>query len=109
MQENSPGSGTPGARVPRGAAKLPRTAPAARPRPTAKPSVDKFPKDPAEWMAFAALPADERSAIYLRSIRAMLLFFTVLTVIGMVSTIVLLLIGIGAAHDSTGVSNYPLG
>ena len=109
MDERSTGTGTPSPRVPRGAAKLPRTAPAARPRPVAKPTVDKFPKHPEEWKAFAALPADERTAIYLRSIRAMVLFFTLLTVIGIVTTIILMLIGLSTAHDTTTVNTNPFG
>jgi hypothetical protein len=100
MQERPAKSGT---RVPKGASTPTRTVR------TAKPTVDKFPKHPAEWRAFADLPADERSAIYLRSIRAMMLFFTVLTVIGIISTIVLLLIGINAANDTTTVNTNPFG
>lgn len=95
--------------MPLGAAKLPRAAAPPRTTPAVKPTVDKFPKHPAEWKAFAALPADERSAIYLRSIRAMMLFFTVLTVIGIVSTIILLLIGTSSAHDTTTVNTNPFG
>ncbi len=109
MQERSSGSGTPGARVPLGAAKLPPAPAPARKRSTIKPVVDKFPKHPAEWKAFADLPADERSAIYLRSIRAMVLFFTVLTVIGMVVTIILVLIGISEASSATTVNPSPFG
>ena len=109
MQERSTGSDTPGARVPRRATKLIPATPPPRTVATAKPRVDRFPKHLEEWKAFAALPADERAAIYLRSIRVMMLFFTVLAVIGIVSTIILLLIGISAAHDSTSVNTYPFG
>jgi hypothetical protein len=98
MQERSTGSGTPDARVPRGAAKLP---PAPKTTRTPKQTVDKFPKDPAEWKAFAEMPAGDRAAIYLRSIRAMVLFFTILTVIGIITTTILVLVGINAANNTT--------
>jgi acyl-coenzyme A synthetase/AMP-(fatty) acid ligase len=73
--------------MPRGAAAVPNTS---------TPRIDNFPKSPAEWAAFAALPAAERSAVYLRSIRATLLFFTVLTILGIIAAVVFTLIGINA-------------
>lgn len=82
---------------------------AANPAPVVTPTVDKFPKSPAEWAAFAALPAPERSAVYLRSIRAMLLFFTVLVVIGLTATIALMVIGMNSGSDTTTVNTNPFG
>lgn len=101
MQERNDKPGTSAARVPLGATKQPRVVPAAKP--------DKFPKTPAEWTAFAALPAVDRTAVYLRSIRAMVLFFTVLTVIGLTATIILMVIGINSASDTTTVNTNPFG
>ncbi len=46
-------------------------------------AVDRMPKTDAEWAALAQLPAADRSAAYLRSIRGMVLFFTVLAVVGL--------------------------
>ena len=109
MEERATGTGASDGRAARGAAKSTRTGPASRPRPTVKPTVDKFPKHPEEWKAFVVLPADERAAVYLRSIRSMMLFFTVLTVIGIVTTIVLVLIGVNAANDTTTVNTNPFG
>lgn len=63
---------------------------------TAVPSVDRFPKSPADWAAFAALSAADRSAAYLRSIRSMVLFFVVLTIIGIVVCVLLTMLGIHA-------------
>ena len=103
MEERSTKPGSSAGRMAAGATKQPRTTT------RVKPVVDKFPKHPAEWRAFAALPADERAAIYLRSIRAMMLFFTVLTIIGIISTIVLLLIGISVANDTATVNTNPFG
>jgi hypothetical protein len=70
---------------------------------------DQFPKSPADWAAFAALPAPERSAVYLRSIRAMVLFFTVLTVLGITATLILMVIGINAANSTTAGTTNPFG
>lgn len=103
MQERPADQSAPAPVTPPGATKPPGVTP------TPKPSVDKFPKSPAEWKAFAALPAVDRSAVYLRSIRAMMLFFTVLTVIGIVAGIVLALVGINAASDTTSVNTNPFG
>lgn len=57
----------------------------------AKDRVDRMPSTPEEWAAFAALPAADRSAAYLRSIRSMLLFFTVLVIAGLVGVMVTVL------------------
>ena len=54
----------------------------------AKDRVDRMPSTPDEWAAFAALPAADRTATYLRSIRSMLLFFTVLVIVGLVGVMV---------------------
>jgi hypothetical protein len=62
----------------------------------AVPSIDRFPKSPADWAAFAALSAADRSAAYLRSIRSMVLFFVVLTIIGIVVCVLLTVLGIHA-------------
>ena len=51
----------------------------------------------------------DRAAVYLRSIRAMVMFFTVLTVIGIGTTIILMVIGINAANDTTTVNTNPFG
>jgi hypothetical protein len=96
-------------RVTRVPARPPRSESMTRPAPVAKPRIDRFPRQPEEWKAFAALPADERAAIYLRSIRAMVLFFTVLMVIGIIATIVLMLIGISVASDTATVNTSPFG
>jgi|SRR5581483_4634331 len=77
--------------------------------PAAKPGVDKFPKTPAEWKTFATLPSVDRAAVYLRSIRSMVMFFTVLTVLGIAATIILMVIGINAANDTTSVNTNPFG
>ena len=73
--------------------------------PAATPGVDKFPKNTAEWNAFAALPAEARSAVYLRSIRAMVMFFTVVSVITIVASVILVAVGINAAHQATVTTN----
>jgi len=78
------------------------------PRTISRPNVDKFPKDLAQWAAFAVLPAEARSAVYLRSIRAMLLFFTVLTILGIIAGVILTLVGIHAVDQATTTTN-PLG
>ena len=57
----------------------------------AKDRVDRMPSTPEEWATFAALPAADRSATYLRSIRSMLLFFTVLVIVGLVGVMVTVL------------------
>lgn len=66
--------------------------------------VDRRPRSAQEWAVFAALPAEARSAVYLRSIRAMLRFFTVLTILGLIAGVVLALLGIHAIdqHPVTG-------
>jgi hypothetical protein len=46
-------------------------------------AIDKVPKTGAEWAAFAQFSPAGRSAAYVRSIRAMVLFFTVLALIGL--------------------------
>lgn len=91
MQEREAES-TPGPVTPAGSAPIP-------PVPKFGP-VDRVPKDPEEWRAFAKLPAADRSAAYLRSIRAMMLFFTVLTVLGLIAGVVLALIGIHAINQA---------
>lgn len=59
-------------------------------------SVDRRPRSAQEWIAFAALTPEARNAVYLRSIRAMLWFFTILTILGLIAGIVLALVGIHA-------------
>jgi len=61
----------------------PSAAPKVAQTPTAD-TVDRMPKSEAEWRAFALLSPAERSAVYLRSIRSMVMFFTVLVVVGLV-------------------------
>lgn len=79
------------------------------PAPAAEPAVDKFPKSREEWGAFAALPAVERSAVYLRSIRGMLVFFTVLTVIGIAAAFILGMMGIHAIDQNNATTSNPFG
>lgn len=55
---------------------------------TAAKRIDTMPKMPAEWVAFAKLEPIERCAIYLRSIRAGIIFFVVLAAIGIVAAVV---------------------
>ena len=64
-------------------------APANKQPSVAKNDVDRMPTTPKEWEAFAALPAADRSAVYLRSIRSMLVFFTVLAVLGVIGVFIL--------------------
>ena len=73
------------------------------------PKPDEFPRTPAQWAAFAALPADERSAVYLRSIRAMLVFFTVLILLGIIAGVALALAGIHAIDQSNATTTNPFG
>jgi hypothetical protein len=74
------------------------------------PTVDRFPKSAQDWAAFAALPAEVRSAAYLKSIRSMLVFFTVLTILGIVAAVVFALLGIHAIDQSqTQVTTNPFG
>ena len=68
-----------------------------------EPIVDKFPVAPAEWKVFAELPAADRNAVYLRSIRKMLVFLTVLVIVGLVVTVLFALAGIHAI-DQINVS-----
>lgn len=88
--------------TPRGAMRLPAVPPGP------KPIVDRMPRDPAEWAAFAKLPAADRAAVYLRSIRTMVLFFTVITAIGLIAAVVLGLLGIAAAHQAA-TTPHPFG
>jgi hypothetical protein len=60
-------------------------------------AVAKMPKTEEEWRAFALLTPAERSAAYLRSIRSMVLFFAILTVVGLVLGV---LMGSGVLHAS---------
>lgn len=84
---------------------VPMTAPTALASGAPRPGVDRFPQTPADWRAFAGLPAPDRCAVYLRSIRSMLVFFVVLTVIGIILMVVFFLIGINAAEQSTATTN----
>lgn len=67
-------------------------------------SVDRRPRSAQDWIVFAALTPEARNAVYLRSIRAMLRFFTVLTILGLVAGIVLALVGIHAIDQRPAVS-----
>lgn len=60
-------------------------------------SVDAMPS--AE--VFARMTPEQRSAIYLNQIRKMLIFFTVLTVIGLVAGVIVGIAGIQAIHHAT--------
>ena len=57
----------------------------------AKDRVDRMPSSPEECAAFSTLPAADRAATYLRSIRSMVLFFTVLVIVGLVCVMVTVL------------------
>lgn len=66
-------------------------------------SVDAMPEDNA---VLARMTPEERSAVYLNSIRRMLVFFTVLTVIGLIAGVIVGIIGIQAiqhAQTCTGL------
>ena len=76
--------------------------------PTALPSIDRFPKSAADWAAFATLSAADRSAAYLRSIRSMVLFFTVLAIIGIIISVLLTVLGIHAIDQEQSTLS-PLG
>lgn len=75
----------------------------------AVPRVDAFPKSDEDWRAFATLPAAERSAVYLRSIRAMLLFFTVITVLSAAAALVLMVIAFNTTGQSGATAGNPFG
>lgn len=63
-------------------------------------AIDRMPKMPAEWVAFAKLDPIERCAAYLRSIRAGIIFFVVLAAIGIAAAFILgLQHGTGAASQ----------
>ena len=76
---------------------------------TLRSRVDRRPRTAQEWTAFAALPAEARNAVYLRSIRAMLRFFTVLTILGIVAGVVLAILGIHAIDQSNTPAPTGLG
>jgi len=62
--------------------------------------IDRYPKSAEDWRVFAALPAADRCAVYLRSIRVMLVFFVVLTVLGIIAGVVFGFEGFPAFHQS---------
>jgi hypothetical protein len=62
-----------------------------------KKSVDSMPLDRS---TIANLSPAERSAIYLNQIRKMMIFFVVLTVIGIVAGVILGIVDINAIHNS---------
>jgi hypothetical protein len=55
---------------------------------------------------FATLPVVDRSAVYLRSIRLMLVFLTVLTIVGIALTFVFGLPGIRAIDKSNTTTGF---
>jgi hypothetical protein len=63
--------------------------------PGAGAKVDAMPYDRRK---LAELTPEERSAIYLNSIRKMMVFFVVLVVVGIVVGVIMALVGIGAIH-----------
>ena len=70
-------------------APAPRTAAASRP-------IDTM---PFEREHLARLTPEERSAIYLNSIRKSMMFFVILAVVGIVAAVVMALMVIGAIHS----------
>lgn len=71
-----------------------------------KRSFDEMPYDRSR---LALLTPDERCAVYLNSIRKMMIFFTVLTILGLAAGIVIGLVGINAVHSVQQVSGGGLG
>ena len=57
--------------------------------------------------AFAALSPDARAAAYLASIRKMLIFFTVVTVISLIAGFVIGVVGAVELHHANQVANTP--
>lgn len=75
--------------------------------------IDRMPmRAPAARRAFGALPPEERAAIYLNSMRRMMLFFTVVTVVMFVAGVVLAVVDLailGSIHSAQQPSSGGLG
>ena len=69
----------------------------------AKVAVDAMPFD---RTALAQMSPEQRSAIYLNQIRKMLIFFTVLAVIGVVGGVVIGIAGIAAIHHAQTCTGF---
>jgi hypothetical protein len=65
--------------------------------------VDRMPEDPA---VLAQMTPEERAAVYLNSIRKMLVFFTVLTVIGLIAGVIVGIIGIQAIQHAQTCTGF---
>ena len=61
---------------------------------------------PSAVAVLAAKPPEERIAIYLNSIRKMLIFFTVLVVIGIVAGVILAIVDIQAVHSAQTCTGF---
>lgn len=66
-----------------------------------RPRIDAYPTD----SILARMTTDERAAVYLASIRRMMIFFVVLAVIGIITGVIIGIIDINAVHQAqqTGV------
>jgi hypothetical protein len=74
----------------------------------AHPSLDQLPKTHPEMLVFSALPAADRCAAYLKSIRSMLVLFTVLAILGITATVIFAIMAIHAI-DQTHTTTNPFG
>ncbi len=64
-------------------------------------AIDRMHKSDTDRALFAALPAADRAAAYLNSIRKMMIFFVVVTVIGIVLSVIFTILIIHAANQPT--------
>ena len=64
-------------------------------------AIDRMHKSDADRALFAALPAADRAAAYLNSIRKMMVFFVVVTVVGIILSVVFTILIIHAANQPT--------
>ena len=64
-------------------------------------AIDRMHKSDTDRALFAALPAADRAAAYLNSIRKMMLFFVVITVIGIILGVIFTILIIHAANQPT--------
>jgi len=77
------------------------TPPAATPAVAAAvPQLQGLDKMPYERTALAALTPAERAAIYLNQIRKMMVFFVILTVLGIIAGVIIGIIDINAIHNA---------
>jgi hypothetical protein len=64
-------------------------------------AIDRMHKSDTDRALFAALPAADRAAAYLNSIRKMMIFFVVITVIGIILSVVFTILIIHSADQTT--------